>query len=431
MLGSGDAAGERFSLINDEVKPNGIGSLVDADPARRAPMGKPPRGSASASPRSSAMAAGSRCTGSATDSSRLSQQGPGRRVQLANRGSVMTRGRGSVLAVANAVSTGASVAASSIVAAKQATEARFVFGAIDLNEEKNADLVIARHLWQDHRLLPPMSEARSRWERVLLFLVIYSLFVLPLRMAFGGADGLGFTIFEMGVDACFWVDIIVQFRTAILTRDYELIFEPGQSKAAPPRPARAPPARPPRRLPAAPARCRHTRRAATSTKPRQAPSCHKRRDKRRAATSAATNAATSAAPRHHSRSLRVDPLSRRRPHTPRVHLCVSSTPPLHPLRSPVAKQYISSGWFFAHAFAALPFDYFTLGLTSWEHRSAMQANRLLRALRLLATDKSITDGANVDRRVTTAEAWMRIFVDFRGGCRCPRMHAHSHSPPIG
>lgn len=119
------------------------------------------------------------------------------------------------------------VAAAAGAAASHAA-AKLHSGAIDLNEEKNADLVIARHLWQDHRLLPPMSGGRARWSQILGLLTLYTSFIIPLRVAFGQLDDAGFTIVEIIIDCCFIIDILINFRTAAFTRDYELIFEPRQ-----------------------------------------------------------------------------------------------------------------------------------------------------------------------------------------------------------
>ena len=113
-----------------------------------------------------------------------------------------------------------------MAAATNSAKARLKAGAIDLNEELNADLVIARHLWQDHRLLPPQSSLRERWESALVWFALYSSFIIPMRVAFGVADEPLFVVGEILVDACFLLDILLCFRTAILTRDYELVFEP-------------------------------------------------------------------------------------------------------------------------------------------------------------------------------------------------------------
>jgi hypothetical protein len=127
------------------------------------------------------------------------------------------------------VSAAAAVArnsAASALSAASSAKMKFMFGAIDLNDEKNADLVIARHLWQDHRLLPPQSKGRERWEKILILLMLYTSFVIPLRAAFGGMDDTALTTVEVIIDACYLLDIIVNFRTAVVTRDYELVFEP-------------------------------------------------------------------------------------------------------------------------------------------------------------------------------------------------------------
>ena len=133
-----------------------------------------------------------------------------------------TRGTSRMTEAARATGAVASQAAAVAATAK----AKLMSGAIDLNEEKNADLVIARHLWQDHRLLPPVSEGRARWAKVLVMLTLYTSFIIPIRVAFGQLDDAGFSIIEVVVDGLFILDILINFRTAAFTRDYELIFEP-------------------------------------------------------------------------------------------------------------------------------------------------------------------------------------------------------------
>ena len=59
-----------------------------------------------------------------------------------------------------------------------------------LNDEKNADIVIARRLWQDHRLLPPHSDYRDWWDIVLLGCMLYTIFIIPMRIVFNEVEGL-------------------------------------------------------------------------------------------------------------------------------------------------------------------------------------------------------------------------------------------------
>ena len=127
----------------------------------------------------------------------------------------------------------ASNAASVTRQATKTARAKFKVGAFDLNEEKNADLVIARHLWQDHRLLPPRSELRRRFQRALVLFALYSVFVIPMRVffcigtraSFCALEDPAMRAVEIVVDVCFWVDIVLNFRTALYTRDYELVYE--------------------------------------------------------------------------------------------------------------------------------------------------------------------------------------------------------------
>ena len=102
---------------------------------------------------------------------------------------------------------------------------------VDLDEELNADLVIAHHLWRDHRLLAPLSMIsktqrwRQRWEALLVFGALYTIFMYPMRIAFDVGELVGFEAVDIFFDLCFWVDIALMFRTARLNEQYELIFE--------------------------------------------------------------------------------------------------------------------------------------------------------------------------------------------------------------
>ena len=64
------------------------------------------------------------------------------------------------VSVANAAMAAKEGTVSALSAIQQKIDETFKAGALDLNEETNADLVIARHLWLNYRLLPPISPAR-------------------------------------------------------------------------------------------------------------------------------------------------------------------------------------------------------------------------------------------------------------------------------
>ena len=126
-------------------------------------------------------------------------------------------------------------------------------GAIDLNDELNAEVVIARHLWRNHRLLPPSSASKRRWDIMILLFVFYSSVVYPMTPAFrltpdGAQARARFrntrrarnsaqfsadarharqAVFEALMDVCFWLDIAINFRTAYYAGEFgdELVSE--------------------------------------------------------------------------------------------------------------------------------------------------------------------------------------------------------------
>lgn len=64
-------------------------------------------------------------------------------------------------------------------------------------------------------ILYPTSWFRRCWNILVTLLVVYISIAVPYRLAFGGKEGLGLNVL---IEALFWVDIVINFRTAFSLR---------------------------------------------------------------------------------------------------------------------------------------------------------------------------------------------------------------------
>ena len=108
----------------------------------------------------------------------------------------------------------------------RSTTAKFNKGARDLDNEADADRVVARHLWREHRLLPPSSVFKKRWTILLFFFVVYACIFYPVYPAFKMRPHQVQIGFEFAMDAAFWIDILLNFRTAYTEDDGQLVTSP-------------------------------------------------------------------------------------------------------------------------------------------------------------------------------------------------------------
>ena len=103
-------------------------------------------------------------------------------------------------------------------------------------DDSNVDVVIARNLWKNHRILPPTSSFKQRWDLVMMLLVFYNCVYIPIELFFLN----GFVIHEdypkhivhdvidYTVDFFFFLDILLNCRTAYYDEDYEMVLDPKQ-----------------------------------------------------------------------------------------------------------------------------------------------------------------------------------------------------------
>jgi hypothetical protein len=84
------------------------------------------------------------------------------------------------------------------------------------NHERDADAEIARNLWRNYRLLPPMSPRRNMYEWLLVLLVVFNSLEIPLILTFNlpGNAAAGIKVFDNIVDALFWLDIVLILNTS-------------------------------------------------------------------------------------------------------------------------------------------------------------------------------------------------------------------------
>ena len=62
------------------------------------------------------------------------------------------------------------------------------------------------------------------WDLVLLVLVLYVCFELPVELAFEGDTPGGITAFNYVIDVLFALDIVINFRTALVNRWGEVSY---------------------------------------------------------------------------------------------------------------------------------------------------------------------------------------------------------------
>ena len=83
----------------------------------------------------------------------------------------------------------------------------------------------ARLLWERHRLIDPRAVAKHRWDLLMFVFVFYNCVMIPFQLAFLSPLGVlqdELDVLDYVVDAFFWVDIALSFRTSWLTDEWEL-----------------------------------------------------------------------------------------------------------------------------------------------------------------------------------------------------------------
>lgn len=104
--------------------------------------------------------------------------------------------------------------------------------ALSTLESESSTAVIEAGLWKYHRLLPPLedSKRRQRFQTLLLLMLYYTCLYTPMRCSFfvlmrKGAGWRALDAIDIFIDACFWVDVALNMRTAYYDDEKDLVTE--------------------------------------------------------------------------------------------------------------------------------------------------------------------------------------------------------------
>ena len=77
-------------------------------------------------------------------------------------------------------------------------------------------------------MISPLSNFRSNWDLLQAVLLMYIAIVLPYRLGFDDSVLLWsfWFFFDLAVDIYFMIDLFVNFRTAIITSDGDILYHP-------------------------------------------------------------------------------------------------------------------------------------------------------------------------------------------------------------
>lgn len=97
-----------------------------------------------------------------------------------------------------------------------------------MDDDSNVDAVIARNLWKNHRILPPSSPFKARWDMVMMVLVVYNCIYIPLELFFLGGivehgdypKAIVHEVIDYCIDALFITDIFLNSCTAYYDEEY-------------------------------------------------------------------------------------------------------------------------------------------------------------------------------------------------------------------
>jgi len=75
-------------------------------------------------------------------------------------------------------------------------------------------------------MIYPENYYKDNWDIYMALVLIISCMISPVRIAFhqhGQEESTGWQIYNMVVDVCFFIDIIVVFNTALYDEDFRII----------------------------------------------------------------------------------------------------------------------------------------------------------------------------------------------------------------
>ena len=107
-------------------------------------------------------------------------------------------------------------------------------------ESESVEHVIEEGLWKNHRLMPPVEAScrRQQFHSVLIYLLYYTCVWTPVRISFlfnseidegrASTTRIGWRLldyFDIVIDVCFALDVVLNFRTAYYNEHKELITD--------------------------------------------------------------------------------------------------------------------------------------------------------------------------------------------------------------
>lgn len=72
-------------------------------------------------------------------------------------------------------------------------------------------------------ILMPETRQRRYWDFFVLTLVVWTALVVPFEVGFGSINFPGGYQIERLIDACFWVDVCLNFRTAYIDHSANMV----------------------------------------------------------------------------------------------------------------------------------------------------------------------------------------------------------------
>jgi len=97
-------------------------------------------------------------------------------------------------------------------------------------DDRDVDAVIARSLWKNHHILPPTSRFKSNWDLMMMLLVFYNCVYIPIELCFlersaSWTKEPAHIAIDYLIDGLFFIDIMINMRTAYYDEDYEMVLD--------------------------------------------------------------------------------------------------------------------------------------------------------------------------------------------------------------
>merc|ERR1719502_572426 len=83
----------------------------------------------------------------------------------------------------------------------------------------------AAQLWAKHHMVHPETMRKIQWDLIVGVMIVWSVVVVPMRIAFNVEPRGGMLVLDILIDVCFGIDLFMSFRTAFFTSHRELIYD--------------------------------------------------------------------------------------------------------------------------------------------------------------------------------------------------------------